>query len=957
MNAAAIEREVIQQVRELVRELGSGRAAVLVAPGASLDRDLGLGSLERVELVVRLEAAFGVGLPEQAIVQARTVADLAAEVTRARIDGRVAPTAGGARAPATEEFVAARAPAEAVSAEPEDPLRFLETSPTLVELLARRAAATPDTVHIWLREDEGEERPISYGDLYRSAASLAAGLAEQGIPAGAPVALIFPTGREFFQAFFGVLMAGGVPLPLYPPHRLDQIEEYAGRQAAILSHAEVRLLLTSTRTELLGSILRTRVRSLERVGSVAELARHAPATLGARVRPEDLALLQYTSGSTGMPKGVMLTHANLMSNLRAIAHGTGLTPQDVCVTWLPLYHDMGLIGTWLGAMAAGIPTHVMSPTAFLTRPQRWLWAIHQHRGTITAAPNFAYGLCAAKLPDRALEGLDLRCWRVALNGAEPISPAGMRRFIERMGKYGFRPEAMFPAYGLAENSVALTFPPLGRRPRIDRVDRSAFVGSGRAVATASETVPAMEFVGVGSAALGSEVRVVDAGGRAVAERVVGRIQFRGESATPGYYRHEDETARLIGPGGWHETGDLGYWADGELFVSGRVKDLVIKAGRNLAPQEIEELAGAVPGVRTGSVAAFAAPLINGDEGLVIVAESRVEGADARSEVVRGIAERIVSVLGVAPDDVVLVAAGTVPKTSSGKIRRSACREAWMRGELHGPRTGHAWVFLARAVVERAIERVARIAWKCGAFAYGLWALAAVFLPYLPIWALCRGARPGPRTSALVRSWARLGLALAGLTPKVRGAEHLRGPGARVIVANHTSYLDSIVLAAVLPGEPRGVAKSELLDDPAFGPLVRATGAYIVRRDDMQKGLGDEAKIEAGLTAGDCVVWFPEGTFTPATGLRPFKLGAFKAAAAAGVPVVPVALRGVRDVLRDRTAIPRWGRIEVHVGPPIHAGSSQWREVVRLRDRAREWIGAECGEPILDLVRAGVPVEE
>ncbi|MEK7866846.1 MAG: AMP-binding protein, partial [Planctomycetota bacterium] len=405
---SAVEREVSLLAGKLLREIGSGRALAQLRTEALLDRDLGIGSLERVELVVRIEEAFRVELPEGAAASARTLADLVRAVEAALASPAAGPEA------ASRPLAAAR-PAQRPGASGPTGAR------TLVELLRTRAETAPEVIHIHLSAGREEEVPITYGALWSAAASVAAGLAQRGLPAGAPVALVFPTSREFFEAFFGVMMAGGVPVPLYPPHRADQIEEYAQRQASILTAAEARMLLASESTERIARVLRSRVRSLLGAWRLDEV-RSPGASCCIQVREEHLAFLQYTSGSTGTPKGVMLTHANVMANLRAMSLGLRLTPDDVCVSWLPLYHDMGLIGTWLGALYGGFPTHIASPLWFLERPERWLRAIHRHRATITAAPNFAYNLCAYKLADRALEGLDLSSWRVAINGAEPIHP-------------------------------------------------------------------------------------------------------------------------------------------------------------------------------------------------------------------------------------------------------------------------------------------------------------------------------------------------------------------------------------------------------------------------------------------------------------------------------------------------------------------------------------------------------
>src|SRR5271155_3619654 len=297
---------------------------------------------------------------------------------------------------------------------------------------------------------------------------------------------MLPTCAEFFYTFAGILLAGGIPVPIYPPFRADRIAEYATRQAAILRNAETRFLITFRQAEGLARLLQPRVPTLrevlnaERLASATVQAEPASASwrpveiLSHQARGDDIAFLQYTSGSTGDPKGVILTHSNLLANIRAIVSGVDVQPTDVAVSWLPLYHDMGLIGAWFVPLFTGIPLVVMSPLTFLSRPERWLRAIHRHRGTISPAPNFAYELCVKKIADENLAGLDLSSWRAATNGAEPVHAGTMDRFAARFAPYGFRREALLPVYGLAEASLGISVQKGGSGYRVDRIEREAF---------------------------------------------------------------------------------------------------------------------------------------------------------------------------------------------------------------------------------------------------------------------------------------------------------------------------------------------------------------------------------------------------------------------------------------------------------------------------------------------------
>jgi acyl-CoA synthetase (AMP-forming)/AMP-acid ligase II len=450
---------------------------------------------------------------------------------------------------------------------------------TLVEVLRWHADTHGEREHLRFLAGDQDTQPLTYAGLLRGAEEVAAGLQARGLESGQKVAIMLPTSLDFFFAFFGILLAGCVPVPIYPPVRRQQLEQLLRRQAMILDNAEAALLITVPEAQGAARFLRAKARTLRDALSVEELRRAGGRFTPVALRASDLAFLQYTSGSTGDPKGVMLTHANLVANIRALAVPCGLTGEtDVFVSWLPLYHDMGLIGAWLGSLYHGVKLVKLSPLRFLTRPERWLWALHEHRGTISAAPNFAYELCRTRIKDADLEGLDLSSVRVLANGAEAVLPSTLRGFQERFGKYGLAPTAQRPVYGLAENSVGLAFPRVVRVPRIERVRRAPFTQTGIVEPAAADDTTALEFVGCGVALPDHEMRVVDANSRPFPDRQAGSIQFRGPSATQGYYRNAAATAALF-DGPWLRTGDRGYLDGGEIFIVGRDKDIIIRAGR------------------------------------------------------------------------------------------------------------------------------------------------------------------------------------------------------------------------------------------------------------------------------------------------------------------------------------------------------------------------------------------
>jgi len=424
------EEAVLALTRKFLAELhpGAPRSRPLTLD-STLDRDLGLDSLSRVELAVRIERAFGGRLPEDALADAVTLRDLLAALRE--VSGE--PSAPLAAMPTSWDEPAQAAPDDAA---------------TLVEALDWHVRAHPDRVQIVHLGDDGETT-ISYRELSRQADAVAAGLQRAGLEARQTVAIMLPTSPEYFHTYFGVLRAGGIPVPIYPPARLSQIEEHVRRHAGILANAQAAMLVTVAEARGVARLLEARVAGLRRVVTVAELIAGGGTPLPVPVGRDDIAFLQYTSGSTGDPKGVVLTHANLLANIRAIGQVIDLRPDDVFVSWLPLYHDMGLISAWLASLYFAMPLVVMSPLAFLARPERWLLAIQRYRGTISAAPNFAYELCVKRIGTDEIAGLDLSSWRIAANGAEPVMPETLRRFSERFAPYGFRAEAMTPVYGLS----------------------------------------------------------------------------------------------------------------------------------------------------------------------------------------------------------------------------------------------------------------------------------------------------------------------------------------------------------------------------------------------------------------------------------------------------------------------------------------------------------------------------
>jgi 1-acyl-sn-glycerol-3-phosphate acyltransferase len=976
----AVAAQALASVRQLLLELGSSRGMEeLVARGtkAHLERELGLGSLERVELMLRLGDACGVRLPDRVVAEADTVQDLVDAILRvdaggdgngAGAHGATAVAALANSAPSSSVLISnstasAAAASPAIRPDIEEQIRKAET---LSEIFRLRGRGEPGRSHIQIYEEDEQLRTITFGELYERASVVAADLRRRGLEPGQTVAIMLPTCAEFFWTFAGILLAGGIPVPIYPPFRADRIAEYAARQSNILRNAEAQFLVTWRQAENLAKLLQPRVPSLREVLNAQKLAT-APADsqhptgewrpvqhLSHHGRGEDIAFLQYTSGSTGDPKGVVLTHANLLANIRAIISGLVIQENDACVSWLPLYHDMGLIGAWFVPLFTGIPLVVMSPLAFLSRPERWLRAIHRHRATICPAPNFAYELCVRKIADKDLEGLDLSSWRAATNGAEPVRAETMDRFAKRFAPYGFRREALMPVYGLAEATLAVSVPRLGSGYKVDRIERAQFESEGRAVPVAGADAAALEFVNAGKPVPSVEVRIVDADGVNLGERREGRLWFRGPSATSGYYRNPAATRELLRDGDWIDSGDLAYWGEGEIYITGRAKDVIIKAGRNLYPQEVEEIAGRIAGVRTGCVVAFGAPdERTGTERLVVAAELRDISNAKRIE--GEIAHAVDEALGIPPDVIALLPPQSIPKTSSGKLRRSETRRLFQEGKL-GRKQQAPWVQIARLAVLGAAPRawswLQRTARGAVEFLYGVYALAAFAVILIPLWIVVGRTRNRRRAASLVHRGARRMLAAGGVPVTVVGAEILEQrakTGPWIFAPNHSSYLDILVMLAFLPDDVRFVAKGEIRAMPFVNLLADRSGQFAFDRNDPQARIRQSEEVNAALRNGESVVIFPEGTFTALAGIRPFQLGAFKAAVDAQRPICAVSVRGARQILRDKTLLPRPGHVTLTFSAPIApnpAAGDDWHEIVRLRDETRDTIALNSGEALI-----------
>lgn len=927
MNSALSAESLLPIIARLMAELHP--EAVLQRPitlDSGLDRDLGLDSLARMELLTRLEKEFGVKLPERVLVAAETPRDLLRVLTQETPPPGVA----------TVQPVS-------VTAEPRREVGMADAR-TLLDVLEQHVRIQPDALHLTLLQENDEIR-ISYGMLHHEALKVAARLRRLDLEPGETVAIMLPTGADYFFSFFGILYGGGVPVPLYPPARPTQIEEHVRRHRKIIANACARLLITVPEVKPVARLLMSQVPELQKIVTTDDLYSRAADRIVLPHKASDVAFLQYTSGSTGDPKGVILTHANLLANIRAMGQACRVTAGDVFVSWLPLYHDMGLIGAWFGSLCHGCRLVVMPPLSFLARPERWLRTISRFGGTLSASPNFGYEICATRPNDNDLAGLDLSSWRMALNGAEPVIPATLRRFQKRFQPYGFRPEALAPVYGLAESSVGLLFPTPGSGGRIDRIIRKTFIDSGTAATAPDKEETALEFVCCGRPLPGHQVRVVDARERELPERQEGRLQFKGPSATSGYFRNSDETRKLF-RGDWLETGDLAYIAAGEVYITSRIKDIIIRGGRNIYPHELEEIIGNIPGIRKGCTAVFASVAEStATEKLVVLSESRQTAPETLQELKRQIAGATVDLLGMAPDDVVIGPPGTVLKTSSGKIRRSACRQLYESGHI-GRKKAAVWLQLLRMGLNSVGPMLRRLTARASALLYACYCWLILACGAIAVWCGLMVLPGGARCWRLAGRAVRLICRAIAIRLKTVGMENIPVGRQYLVVSNHMSYLDSILLTGVLPEQCHFVAKAELARNPFLRAALAKIGVFLVDRFDAAQAIADTRKIDEGVAGGLRPLFFAEGTLQRMPGLLPFQMGAFVLACRAQLPVVPVVIQGTRNILRGDSWFPRRGKVQVTIVPPCYPTATDWQGAIELRDKVRRQILQHLAEPDL-----------
>lgn len=555
---------------------------------------------------------------------------------------------------------------------------------TLLEALENRARKKPE--YLIFMDLKNKETRASAPEIVKQSMHVAQFLMARGLNKDDKIVIMLPSNPHFAYIFYGILKAGGVPVPISQPAGTKNLAKYLDNLSHIIKDCEAKFFITYQKIKSISA-------SLMNVSDLVQDMLFDDEIIGKyipesdyrelpQVKTDDLALIQYTAGTTGKPKGVVLTHKKLLHNIHGIGIAASINENDRGICWIPMYHDMGLIGGFLTTMYWGIEMILMQPEAFIFKPLWWLENITKYRATITVAPNFGYNYCTTRISDSDLCKVNLSTLRLALNGAEPVDRVTLNRFIEKFKQCSLRDDIFLPVFGMAENCLAATFPLLEEPTLVRRFRRNKLELDHVALDSDSQNSKEyIDLVSVGCPLVGQEVKITDDSGKVLNERQVGEICVKSNSLSSGYYKNSEATEAAFRDG-WYHSGDLGFILDGMLYIAGRKKEMIIKRGKNIYPYDVERIASSVKGVRLGCTAAFDVHNeAEGTEDLVIVCETLIKDKQELERLKKEIHNEIVSRLGVAPDDIDLVPKGTIPKTTSGKVQRLLCKRFYLEDDL------------------------------------------------------------------------------------------------------------------------------------------------------------------------------------------------------------------------------------------------------------------------------------
>lgn len=549
------------------------------------------------------------------------------------------------------------------------------------ERLQSHHARTPERTALYLQHAGQPDLPITFHELLLKANAYARTYSREKLQPGEVIVLILQHGEDLIYSFWGAILHGAIPSIM--PFLTEKLspERYRADLATLISVTRPAAIVTYPEFE---AEIRTALKEGDSVRAVIVTNRlESPSNLdfdalpGMKRKPEDIVLLQHSSGTTGLQKGVALSHRAVFNQLDAYSRALNLNVEDVVVSWLPLYHDMGLIAGFLMPILFGVPLVLSSPFDWVRAPYRLLQAVSQYKGTLSWLPNFAYNFCAQKIRDRYLEGVDLSSWRAVINCSEPVRRESHHAFYERFKPYGLKPEALQTSYAMAENVFGVTQSDLTRPPRVEEIDREAFMAK-RVARPPIDDHPVMKMMSSGRPLSNTHIRILDDRGGDVSEKCVGEIALQSDCMLDGYYNRTEDTQKAF-LDGWFLTGDYGYISEGEVFVSGRKKDMIIVGGKNVYPQDLESLTYEVPGVHAGRSVAFG--MFNeeaGTEDVVVIAEVDSEDAVEQERIADLIRQHVTKNSAIALRYVRVVGPKWILKTSSGKTARLANKEKFLR---------------------------------------------------------------------------------------------------------------------------------------------------------------------------------------------------------------------------------------------------------------------------------------
>ncbi len=906
----AIQAAIIKATQSFLIESGHKQAYRAVTLEKSLTYDLGIGSIERIELMQRLEKIFSIRLEENSIARADNL-DVIYEEILNKLEQKQP----------EYHFV------DHIADLPEIDMRSAES---LVDILLLGKQQDPLRTWLYLQNADGKEATLSYQELYNETINMACYLKEKGLRPGNKIVIALPTSCEFFYAFFASLLLGGRPIissPLLlkekkqslPPFLIDGDVDFVIAEDNLKSQLNLKKIIFLSPSDALD-------------------VKHKDQNICINEKNNGVVGL-LTAGTTGDKKEILLRQESVLENIKSSIDAMSMSPSDIVVNWLPLNNSVSLISMCLTSLYAGIPLVLIDYNDFLQQPERWLWAIHFHQGTISVASDFDLAQCTQKIKFHTLDGLDISSCRVALVATDQPQVDTLNAFNQKFSPYGFKETCLTPAYALTENGALLTISNPGNKYQTDQASLDRLLKENTAEKT--DTSLSIDYVNCGEVVGNNDIRIADSDGVVLKDRQIGKIQFSRPSS------FEDDSRR------WISSGDYGYTVNKSLFVIGREQGLIyLKESKQCYAKVIENLVGMLPDINANSVAAFN----DSNENYILVVETTVDSASQHSNV-REIVSKKLKQSGIStPEKIIFLKNNSLPRTLSGKIKRFQCKKDYENNSLGRE--------LSPSLIQKIKVKSKKI-WNIlsGKIKFSLRVIYTFYVGIIlvltgpPGWIIIM-CLPRKLGAKFLKLWCKF-LFASMFCPIKYSEDPSVGESKTPIVytANHTGYLDIVALISVLPSDISYIGKQELSDVGFLKKLMQHLGYIFVNPVDFTKTPGEIAEITETVKSGRSVLIFAEGTFTYATGLRPFKMGTFKIAAETMSPVCPVSIQGVRTVLRDGSCMFRPNFIKIHVSSLIFPVENSWSESLRLRDEAYKAIADNCGEKTISLIAAGPPKKE